>query len=74
VPVSGIEGLTGRQLECLDAFCRHDCGEEAAYELFIGVQTLKNNLTAAYKKLGVPTGRQACYLLGRDRRDEGERE
>ena len=73
-----IDRLSPRQIAILRRIAAGDRTEDVAADLRIGIFTVKNHLSRAYRVLGIAGGRRnckaarACYLLGlRDGRSEG---
>lgn len=57
---------TARQLECLERVTRPGGSvAQAAYEMQLAEQTVKNHLSALYRALGVRSQAQAVRVLGR---------
>jgi len=56
--------LTPREMEVLMAVAQYEKAVEAAYELGISRQSVKNHLYAAYQKLGVNNAIAAFRELG----------
>ena len=64
--------LSVQQLATLRSRCEQRSNAEAARKNFVSNETIKNHLTAVYRKLGLSEGgargmfsARACYLLGR---------
>lgn len=58
--------LTAREREVLMAVARHDSQQDAADELGISKQTLKNTLGSVHSKLGVKSTIRALWLVLED--------
>jgi len=69
-PGDRIARLTERERVVLREVCVYG-GAEAAYRLCRSYDTVRNQLSSVYRKLGIAggapnKGSRACYLLGRD--------
>lgn len=56
--------LSAREVECLAAYAETGLIKEAAYQLGLSEQTVKNYLRDAYRKLGVDRSIEAFTRLG----------
>jgi DNA-binding CsgD family transcriptional regulator len=56
--------LTRREVEALEAYARTGGQKQAAHELGVSVQTLKNHLSGAYAELGATNMIEALRKLG----------
>lgn len=64
-PRLGPHGLTLRHAELLRLRCvSGKTNAETAAALGISEQTVKNHVTTIFRRLGVVSSEQACYLLG----------
>lgn len=62
-----IERLTPRERDVLNAICKTSCRyEDAARDMGLAVNTIKQHLANARKKTGL-SNEQLCYELGRER-------
>lgn len=72
------EGLSGRQRQILDLLTQGKANKEIAYELGIGIGTVKQHLVALYKKMGVTNRAMAVskgiagHDFGRERSSTGQ--
>lgn len=55
---------TARELEVLAAMLRRGSAKEAAHELGIATETVRNHASRLYLKLGVDSQSQAAIALG----------
>jgi DNA-binding CsgD family transcriptional regulator len=56
--------LTKREIDIIYAYCEYETIKETAAFLGRSKQTIKNNLSIIYHKLGVTKGHAAVYRLG----------
>jgi DNA-binding NarL/FixJ family response regulator len=55
---------TPRDLEIFTSVCRSGSQKQAAYELGVSLQTVKNHCTKLYRRLGVASQLEASVALG----------
>ena len=58
-----VAGLTHRQLQVVTMYARTGDQRRTAEALDMGLQTVKNHLTTAYRKLGVNSFIETAYML-----------
>lgn len=68
----GVERLSPRELEVLEALINNAGQLQAARSLGIAPQTIKNHLTSIHKTLGVSNSLRAVVLYDRAMRRNGE--
>lgn len=68
----GVERLSPRELEVLEALINNEGQLQAARSLGIAPQTIKNHLTSIHKTLGVSNSLRAAVLYDRVMRRNGE--
>lgn len=54
---------TPREIEVLEAVCRFGSNKAAAHRLGRSEQTVKNVLSALYRKIGADSAAQAAWLI-----------
>lgn len=69
LPPAGIRALTPSEHRAMRALIRHGYYQAVADQLGVSIQTVKNQLSTAMRKLGVHTGVQAVVIYDRFLRD-----
>jgi ATP/maltotriose-dependent transcriptional regulator MalT len=65
---SGMELLTGRELEVAELLCDHLTNREIAGELFLSLKTIEAHMRSIFQKLGVSSRREVAELVAQARR------
>lgn len=64
VELADTEGMTARQADILLAYCKTGSIKQAAFYLGVGVQVVRNQLSALYAVLDVHSAIEATVALG----------
>jgi DNA-binding CsgD family transcriptional regulator len=62
---SGVELLTGREVEVAELVCAHRTNREIAGELFLSLKTVEAHMRNIFQKLGVSSRAEVAELLAR---------
>ena len=68
---TGIEALTGRELEVAELVYSHASNREIANELFLSLKTVETHIRNIFNKLGVTSRAEIARTLGRARPHAG---